>query len=92
MNIFAAIKKWIDVSDPRSWVAHSLVGALVAWVSHAIGLNVGATVWSVFILFFVREAEQAALAFAAGERPHYFDALMDFVTPSIAALVVSLVA
>jgi hypothetical protein len=90
MNILAVIKRWIDVSDPRSWLAHSVVGVAIALVSHALGFNTLASAWAVFTLFFVRELEQAGLAFVYHEQPHWFDALMDFLTPTLAALVTGL--
>lgn len=90
MSLLSAVKTWIDGADWRSWVAHSIVGALIACVSHAIGFGVAASVWCVFTLFFVRECEQALLAIVAKERPHWNDALWDFVCPTVAALVVTL--
>jgi hypothetical protein len=87
MNILSAIKRWIDVSDPRSWLAHSVVAALITLVSHALGFSLSATTWAVFVLFFVRELEQAGLALAAGVQPHWNDGLWDFVFPTLTAFI-----
>lgn len=91
MNVLARIKQWIDVADWRSWVAHSVVAVAISLVSLALGFDLSATTWSVFVLFFVREAEQLALEVVYHERPHWNDHLWDFVFPSLAAWVTSLV-
>lgn len=90
MNILSSIKRWIDGADWRSWLTHSIVGVIIASISHALGFNMLASTWAVFVLFVVREMEQAALAFAAGVQPHWNDALWDFVTPTVAAASLSL--
>lgn len=91
MNILSSIKQWIDGADWRSWIAHSIVGAAIAVVSHGLRFNNLASTWAVFVLFFVRELEQAGLAFAANEQPHWNDALWDFVTPTATAFLLGLI-
>jgi hypothetical protein len=90
MSVLSAIKTWVDGADWRSWVAHSLVGVAVALVSRLIGVGNAANVWCTFVLFTVREAEQALLAVIAGQRPHWGDAVGDIVAPVIVVSVVLL--
>ena len=79
-SVLRSIKAWVDVSDPRSWLAHAVIGWLLALVLGPL---------PVIVFFTLREAEQLAFEVMAGEQPAWLDHALDIAAPALAALLLT---
>jgi hypothetical protein len=83
-----AVARWTHGPDWRTWVAHTVLGLVIALV---FGL-VGWLGWQVAIGYYlIRELEQILYAVVARKPIDWLDAFMDVAVPSAVVLVAAAV-
>jgi hypothetical protein len=78
-----AVNRWTHGEDWRTWVAHSVIGLVIALV---FGLS-GWLGWQVAIGYYlIREVEQIFYAYVGKKPIDWKDAVMDVAAPSAVVL------
>jgi hypothetical protein len=82
-RIKEVINRWTHGEDWRTWVAHSVIGLIIAFVFGLFGW-LG---WQVAIAYYlIREIEQTFYSFVSKKPIDWFDNVMDVVVPTIVVL------